>query len=172
MLSRADPCDRGETDGTNSDYYWKGGEMRERFGGWGGLFYLLDVQGVLHAELRRQPVEDGVRLRGERGHLRDLGYARELLQPAALHRHPEADEAELAEDAAQPLHLGGVPPAGNIGFRRYLTLGVFNNVEGFSKLVLFRPSCITLTCRHSYPSAEGRRHKFPLCGSSHPQGCL
>jgi len=73
--------------------------------------HLLDVQGVLHAELRGQPVEDGIGFRREGGHLHDLGYARELLQPAALHRHPEADETVLAEDATQALDLGGVPPA-------------------------------------------------------------
>ena len=44
-----------------------------------------------------------------------LGHSGEVLQPAALDRHPEADEAKLTEDAAKTLNLGSIPPAGNDG---------------------------------------------------------
>ena len=46
--------------------------------------------------------------RVEGAHLRNGG---KLLEPANLHEHPEADEAVLAEDAAQARHLCTVPPA-------------------------------------------------------------
>lgn len=69
---------------------------------WLGLTHL---QRLLHGEGGGQLVQDLVGGSAEGWHLDNLWDLTQLLQPAALHQHTEADEAILAERLAQ--RLGG-----------------------------------------------------------------
>jgi hypothetical protein len=68
------------------------------------------LESILQGDVGGDLVQEGIGLRAEGRHLhylRDLG---QLLQPAALDQDPEANQAELAEDAPQASGGAAIAP--------------------------------------------------------------
>lgn len=77
----------------------------------GSATHLFDLVGILQAEVCGQLVQDSQGITLQFRHLRDLRDGCEVLQPAALHQHAQADQAILAENVAEALDPISIAPA-------------------------------------------------------------